>query len=922
MEPLGRERERDALRELLAAAKTGSGGAVVISGDPGVGLSTLLAHAVDETRDMRVLRIHGVRHERDLELAAAHRLCAPVLDRLDSLPDLPRDTLAAAFRLTEGRVEDRLLVGMAHLALLVEAAREEPLLCVVDDAQWLDAASADALAFVARRLDRQRIAFVCATHEPAVGRTPFAGVDELPVPGLAPDAARTLLASLVAGPLDGRVLERIIADAQGNPLALRQLPAQLTPAQLAGLSALPPMLSVGEILHERFAGTVGDIPAETRTLLLLAAAGHDGSTSVLWSAAASLGLAPAAAAPAEAAGVLRLGQRIAFRHPLVRLAIYDSAPVVERQRVHRALGDAVDPVLERDRRVLHRAAASLTADDDVALELDAAAVRAKGRSDYAAAFGLFERAAGLTTDAGQRYGRTLAAAQCALAAGELGRAASLVDAASGAPLDELQRAHAERLRGAISVALGQGADRATVLLRAARALEPADARLARDTYLEALEAAICGARLGGERTALETAHASRSAPGVPASQASLADPLLDGLAVLITAGHATAAPMLRLAVEALAAADEPRWLPLGILVAVEIWDDEALHDLTNRQAELTPTAGAPATVPFALGHLGDLDAVVAGRFATVTPQLAELRATTDATVRPPASSTDPGELIASAWRGRSADTRDLAEACMRDAFARELGLHVAFAHLAIAVLELGLGHYEAALTAARTACEEPGLCVVTSALPELVEAAVRAGEREVAVAAIGRLSERAAPSGTHWARGTLARSRALLEAGPRAEELYLEAIDHLRRGRATPQLARAHLVYGEWLRRERRRRHAREQLRTARDMFIFMGAQAFAERARAELTATGEHRGRRAEGPAALLTEQEARIARLVCDGATNAAIGAQLFISPRTVEYHLHKVFRKLDVSTRTQLARRMLESDPDTGDPSPGAY
>jgi DNA-binding CsgD family transcriptional regulator len=301
--------------------------------------------------------------------------------------------------------------------------------------------------------------------------------------------------------------------------------------------------------------------------------------------------------------------------------------------------------------------------------------------------------------------------------------------------------------------------------------------------------------------------------------------------------------------------------------------------------------------------LGDVDVVVAGRFGLATTSAADVR---DA--RP----ISPADVIASAWRGRPEETRDLAEACMRDAFAGERGLHVAFAHFAIAVLDVGLGRYEAALTAARAACDEAGLFVLTPALPELIEAAVRAGERQVGVAAVARLSERAGGSATNWALGMLARSRALLEDGAPAEELYREAIDRLRASRAAPQLARAHLLYGEWLRRERRRREAREQLRTARDMFIFMGAHAFANRARDELIATGEHARRRlVDAPADLLTAQEARIAGLVCEGATNAAIGAQLFISPRTVEYHLHKVFRKLGVSSRTQLARLMLESD-----------
>jgi DNA-binding CsgD family transcriptional regulator len=895
MELLDRERERLALNELLVAARGGRGGALLLTGEPGVGLSALLRHAVDQASEMRVARVRGVTPERDVAFAAVHQLCASMLDRLSALPDVHRDALESAF----GGHEDRLAIGLAVHTLLAGVAGEQPLLCVIDDAQWLDAPSAEAIAFVARRLDRQPIAFVLALHATDPAGTAFAGIDAIELGGLPPDACGELLGSAGAGPLDRHVRDRLTADAGGNPLGLIELAAQLTPEQLAGLSALPPMLAVGEVLRERFLGRVGDMPAETRQLLLLAAAEPRAAPSVVWSAADTLGLAPDAAAPAEAAGVLRFGQRSEFRHPLIRLVVYDSASVAERRRAHQALVEALDPVLERDRRTWHRAAASLTPDEDVAAELEGAAGRAKGRGDYVAAMTVLERAAALTPDAQGRYDRTLAAAQAALAAGALGRAAALIDSAVVALLDERQRAHAQRLRGAISAALGQGADRPTVLLSAARGLEPVDPRLARDTYLEALEAAIAMGRFASDGALVETAEACRSAP--PAPELSTADALLDGLALLLTRGHLEAVPTLRQAIQQLVGADDPRWLPLALLAAFEIWDDEALHDLTARQAELTPAAGGVASGPYALSRLGDLEQVVTGRFDVAATVIG------------------PGALIASAWRGGTEETRELVEAWTRDVFARELGLHVVLAQLATAVLELGLGRYEAAMTAARSACEDPGLGLGAAGLPDLIEAAVRAGEREVAVLAVGRLSERALPSGTDWALGTLARSRALLGEGAAAEKLYLEAIERLRRSRAAPELARAHLVFGEWLRRERRRREAREQLRTARDMFVFMGAQAFAERARAELAATGEHARRRVDTPAEELTTQEARIAALVCDGATNAAIAAQLFISPRTVEYHLHKVFRKLGVSSRTQLARVMLEADgePPSRDP-----
>jgi DNA-binding CsgD family transcriptional regulator/tetratricopeptide (TPR) repeat protein len=903
MELLDREPERALLDGLIEAAGRGSGGALVLRGEPGVGLSVLVEHAVARGSAMRVARIRGAKPERDIDFAALHQLCAPMLERLGELPTRQRDSLAAAFGLTDDCGQDPLLIGLAVLALLSKAAEEQPLLCAIDDAQWLDPPSAAALAFVARRLDREPVAFVFAVHD-AVAGTPFAALEEVGVHGLPPEACRQLLASAVPGPLDADVRDRLIADLHGNPLALLDVSGQLTPEHLAGVAALPAPLPLGDRLATKLLEPITDLPPPTRTLLLLAAAESEATTTILWTAAGSLGLSADAAVPAETRGVLCLRPRIAFRDPLLRLAVYESATMAERQRVHRAVVEALDPVVDRDRRAWHRAAASLIPDEDVAAELEGVADRAKGRRDYPEAAALLERAAGLTPDGVRRYGRLLAAAQAALSAGALGRAASLLDRASLAPLDEHQRAQAQRLRGAIGHAAGQEAGRATVLLGAARALAPVDPRLARVSHLEALEAAIVAGRLGGERSFRDVAEAAHDAPRAPQADAVPADLLLDGLALLITAGPEAARPTLRGAFEALLGAQEPRWLPLGCLAAFETWDDDALHDLTNRQVELTPvTGGAPAA-----DELGDMDVVVAGRFGAGTVR----------DTRP----IHPADVIASAWRGRPEETRDLAEACKRDAFAHERGLHVAFAHFAIASLEVGLGHYEAAVTAARAACDEAGPFILTPALPELIEAAVRAGERQAAVAAIAQLSERAAGSATNWALGTLARSRALLHDGAPAEQLYREAIDRLRASRAAPQLARAHLLYGEWLRRERRRREAREQLRTARDMFIFMGAHAFAERARQELTATGEHARRRlVDAPADLLTAQEARIAGLVCEGATNAAIAAQLIISPRTVEYHLHKVFRKLGVSSRTQLARLMLEADPtvEPHDPSP---
>jgi DNA-binding CsgD family transcriptional regulator len=910
MELLDRERELAALNDLLESSRSGAGGALLLRGELGIGLTALLDHMTESASGMRVARVTGAEWERHLPFSAAHQFCVSWLNRLGELPDPQRDALELAFGVRDGAAPDRLLVGLGVLGLLANVAHDEPLVCTVDDVQLMDPASAEVIAFAARRLDGTRVALALAAHEPLPAGTPYAGLREIHVGGLGRDAARKLIDAVAVGPIDTFVRERLVGEASGLPLALLELPAALTPAQLAGSIELPRVLPVGEQLEGRLLGAVRDLPADTRTFLLLAAAEPEVGASLLWRAAGHLGVSVDAAAAAEERGLIRIGHLVSFRHPLMRLAIYGAAPVSERQRVHEALVDAIDPDVDRDRRVLHRAAASLAPDEDVATQLEESAARAKGRREYGMAASLLEQSAELTPDPVRRYQRTLVAAQAALAGGALAKATALLDRPPPRSVDETQRAQTDSLRGAIGLALGQGADRVMMLLDAARALEPLDGRLARDTYLEALELAVHAGGLGSDTSLMRAAEAARAAPRAPDPQTG-ADLLLEGVALLVTAGHRASVTTIREALDSLQGADEPRWLALGSIAAAEIWDDDALHDLMCRSVALSRGAGDSAIFPPALRQLGDLDAVVAGRFGTTTAPFSEVWGEAGQEDGRKARLVNPGELIASAWRGRSTEARELADACMREAFERELGLDVAVAQYAIAVLEIGLGRYEAALTVVREVCEEERLLVVTSALPELVEAAARIGERQLAVDAVRRLSERTLTSGTNWALGTLARARALVEEGENAEDLYREAVEHLRRCRAAPQLARAHLVYGEWLRRERRRREAREQLRTARDMFIFMGAQAFAERARMELAATGEQAARRAEEASAdLLTPQEARIAQAVADGASNAEVAAQLFISPRTVEYHLHKVFRKLGVSSRTQLARALRES------------
>jgi DNA-binding CsgD family transcriptional regulator len=903
--------EIGALEGLLEAADHGEGGGLVLRGEPGVGLTSLLEYAVGAagTAGMRVTRVTCDEWEHQLGFAGVHQLCAPLLDNLRHLPVPQQQALSLAFGRVAGPPPEPFLVGLAALTLLSAASNVRPVLCAVDDAQWLDPASAAVLAFVARRLLTERVALLFAVQVSASGAGPLTGVRDVLVSGLAADDARKLLESAVPGTLDAHVADRLVAETGGNPLALLELPGELTPDQLGGAEQLPEPIPVGDRLVQRFLKQVRSLPADTQVLLLLSAADPEVDAGVFWSAAARLGLSADAAAPAERERLVTVNHRIAFRHPLIRSAIYAAAPKTERLRVHQALTDAIDSRLHPERHAWHRAVVAQTPDEDVAAGLARSGELARARGDNAAAATLLERASRLSPGPGDRFDRSVSAVEASLAAGTPGRAAAELAQVRAQKLDRIQQAQVLRLRGAISFALGQGADAAAMMLDAALALEDAEPRLARQVYLEALEASIYHGRFGNSGGSVGVAARAREAPR--AIKPTAAELLLDGLSLLLTEGHAAAVPVLRRAIAGLRREDDVRWLPLGALAAIEIWDDEGLHGLANRHVQLAREAGQLSHLTTALHQLGGLDDVLSGRLHAAAAWFDEARDLAAAGGDPFASHADAGVLIVAAWQGRP-ETRDLAVAARRDAVARGLGRYVTFAQYATAVLEMGLGNYEAALAAALEVCEDRALYLATQVLPEVIEAAVRLGETELAAGAVSRLEERTVPSGTDWALGTLARSQALLAEGAEAESLYLSALERLRRSRSVPSLARTHLLYGEWLRRERRRRDARAQLRMAHGLFESIGAGAFDERARIELLATGERVAPRAiEQPIEELTAQEARIARLVSEGSTNPQIAQQLYISPRTVEYHLHKIFRKLDVTTRTQLAALVRESD-----------
>ena len=899
---LGRLRERAALSRLLEAARSGRSGVLVVRGEPGVGKTALLEHAVESAAGLRVARISGVESEMELAFAALQQLCAPMLGNLERLPGPQREALSVVFGLSTGAAPDRFLVGLAALSLLSEVAEQEPLLCVIDDAQWLDRASAQVLGFVGRRLLAEPVAMLFATREPGED---WRGLTELPVGGLGDGDARELLGSVVGGPLDERVRERIIAEAHGNPLALLELPQGVTPAELAGGFALPSVSGVTGRIEDSFRRRLEVLPADAQRLMLVAAAEPGGDPALVWRAAERLGIGADAVLPAADAGLLTIGQRVTFRHPLVRSAVYRAASPRERRAAHQALAGATDPQADPDRRAWHRAQATPGPDEEVACELERSAGRAQARGGLAAAAGFLERSAALTLDPSRRAERALAAAQAKYLAGAFDATMGLLATAEAGPPDPFRRARADLLRGQVAFASSRGSDAPPLLLKAARQFEPLDPRLARETYLDALAAATFAGRLalgGGMR---EVAEAARAAPPPPVPGRA-PDLLLDGLAGLICEGYPAGAPVLRQAVSAFRGTDISReeglrWLWLASRTAQTLWDHASWDVLSDRHLTIARDAGALAALPMAFNVRAGAH-VLAGEFTEAASMVAQAESVTEAT----GSSIAPyGALTLAVFAGRETQAAHLIQTATDDAERRGEGAALSFAQWAAAVLANSLGRYEEALAAAQRASEDsPAIRFANWALVELIEAAVRSAAPERAANALQRLSGIARACGTDWALGAEARSRALASDGDAAESLYCKAVDHFGHTRLCVELGRAHLVYGEWLRRQRRRRDARDQLASAHEIFDSIGAAAFAERARAELRATGGHAQQRDAETPDTLTAQEALIARLAGEGASNQEIAAQLFISRATVAYHLRKVFTKLGVSSRTQLA------------------
>ena len=905
---LGRRSECEALDRLLAEVVAGTSRVTVLRGEAGVGKSELLGYLSHRVAGWRIATAVGVESEMELAYSGLHQLCGPMLDHLDRLPDPQREALATVFGLDLGAAPDRFLVGLATLSLLTDAAEQQPLVCIVDDAQWLDQASAQILGFVARRLLAERVALVCAAR-PGTGDNPLAGLPELSIHGLGHSDARALLLDNIYGPLDAAVCDQIITESHGNPLALLELPRTWSAADLAGGFGLPGSQLVPGKIEQSYIRRLRLLPSATQLLVLTGAAEPIGDPLLLRRAAETLGIDMAAASPAVDAGLFHVGGRVEFAHPLVRSATYRSAVVEDRRRVHRALAETTDADTDPDRRAWHRARATPRPEEEVAAELEHSAGRAQARGGLSAAAAFLTRAAALTPDPARRVQRALHAAFANVQAGIFDIARTLIATASEGPVDEAQRAYIDLLRAQLAFASSRGTEATTLLLAAAQRLEPLDINLAREAYLDAFSAALFGARLNDTVGVPQIARSARAVARRPEAEPTAADLLLDGL-VALTDDYQTGVPLCRGALRKLSgdgssAKERLRWLWQGCVVALELWNDESAYLLSHHNVQIARETGTLSELALALSaHTPVL--VFCGELSAAAATVAETRAVEEVTG---ISSAPYGALILHAWLGRVHEANELIEITTREAAARGEGIGLAICDYTRAVLCNGLGLYEEAVAAATSASEYQEVVAENWGLSELIEPASRTGRIDLARDALSRLTSKAQATGTDWALGIEARSRALLSEGATAEDGFRNAIEHLSRTRVRAELARTHLLYGEWLRRANRRVDARGKLNVAYEMFRAMGMKNFAERSLRELLATGATVHKRNAEMRVDLTAQEAQIARLARDGLSNPQISAQLFISARTVEWHLAKVFTKLGISSRRQLRAALPE-------------
>jgi DNA-binding CsgD family transcriptional regulator len=896
---IGRTAECARLEQEVQKARGGHAAVLVLRGSQGLGKTALLDHAVSRASGYRVIRTRAVASETQLSYAALQVLCAQVRDDVGQLPSLQRDALATAMGQLRGSDPDPFLLGLATMNLLAAAAGSRPLLCVIDDAQWLDQPSAQALAFVGRRLESKPVILLFATRNQAdVG--PLHGLPELRLQGLPHAETRLLLTRSLPGPIDPIVADRIVEETHGNPLALLELTRAASPAEMAGGFGLSPVRDVSPQIGAKLLQQVAALPPESRRLLLTAAAEPLGDPRLLWRAAAELQLPRTAAGPLRADGLLSFAPRVVFRRPLLRFAVHQLATDEERRDVHFALALATDPAREPDHHVWHLAHAADGPDEGLASELERLAPLARRRGGLPAAAAFLEQATMLTLQPGRLADRAIAAAEAKRAAGADHDATRLLSTAEMYPLDDQRQGRLQRQRAHIS-----SSGNPDILVDAARRLQADRPDLARSTYLEALAAAVAAGRL--QPAGRSTGIAEAALMAAPTSRPTASDRLLDGLATRLTRGREESRNPLADALEAfrtteLSDRDAP-WVGLAGRVAADLWDDDAWDAFSRRAEQHAKDAGTVADLSAALDRRAVAE-VQFGGFSVASQLLAEIRAvgSTSGTGR-----VAHGSMLLTGWCGRGKPAGRRLEVARRDAMGRSDGLALTVGALSAAVLFAGQGRYDEALRSAREAAletEGPDEFEYRSwALAELVEAAARTGDLDEASLALRRLEDRMHGSESEWALGTRALLRALICGDDEAEHWYRQAVDRLGRCKVRTQLARAQLLYGEWLRRRGRRSDARVPLRAASNLLTTMGATAFAERARKELLATGERAQPRSVVASKQLTPQELRIAAMARDGLSNPAIGARLFVSPRTVEYHLGKVFVKLGISGRGEL-------------------
>jgi DNA-binding CsgD family transcriptional regulator len=896
----GRSKECEALESVLRDARDSQSRVLVVRGEAGIGKTAVLRHVRDLASDFRLAGTVGVESETQLAHAGLHQICAPLLGGIEDLPAPQATALRTTFGLTAGPPPDALLLGLATLGLLSIAAERQPLLCLVDDAQWLDAPTVSTLGFVARRLGAEPVAVVFGVRDP-LGAAALDGLPTMRIEGIGDADARAVLDSATMLPLEPRVRDRVVAEARGNPLALLELPRAQTVAELEMGFGSNDATAVPTRVEQEFQRQIQELPDDTRRLLLTAAVEPLGDVPLLWRAADHLGIDADAAAPAEEAELIDLGARVRFRHPLIRSAVYRQAAVSEVRAAHHALARATDPLVDPDRRVWHLAHAVGDPDEDVAQQLEVAYERARDRGALLTAAALLERSTALTPDPATRGQRAIDAARAKAFSGQVQAGLELLATAELCPLDPLQQAWALRMRATFMSLSGEIADSARLFLDAGELSAPSDAPTARGAYVNALGLQVLIGRLDGEGRLAAFATASQAAPPAPDPPRPI-DAVLDALTARFTGGHAAGLEPARQALRTCSdERDYPdqflQWLWFAPPLAPDIWDDELWDRVTATVLQRNRELGAMNTMPMALQYRAEF-LLHAGELTAATTLLDESDTIVDMAGRPDLGHYGP---VFAAWCG-DPSTPQLAEAAIAAMSTLGTGRAVALGEYAKALFHNGVGRYDQALAAARRAADFDDLGLHGLCLIEVVEAASRSGADTDAARALRRLEAQALDAGTDWALGALAQARAT--AGQdETEGHHREAVERLGRTRMTAHLARAHLGYGEWLRREQRRVDAREQLRIAYELLDAMGAAAFAERARRELMATGEKVRRRSVETAGTLTSQEAQIARLAAEGATNPEIGTRLFISPRTVEYHLSKVFTKLGLSSRREL-------------------